>query len=366
MGANTGDLAAILAAPGPFATVYLGTAGAVEQAQDHVDVRWKNLRRELAASGAPDHVLDAIDPLTVGAHEQGECLAVVANAGGVVYAAHEPDPPERDVARWAPLPYMAPLFEWRQSMPAHVVVRADREGADIIAFERGRRTDVEEAGGGRDPLHKAAPGGWSQRRFQQRAENVWEANAKDVADEVTKVAEETEARLVVVAGDVRAVQLLRENLPERLDRIVHEVEGQRALDSGSIEGIADDVVRLVATAVAEDTVALLAKFREERGQHDRASDGIRATVDALNQARVATLLVHDDPDDERTAWFGEDPVPIGLGADELKGFGLDTVEKGRLVDCLIRAATGTGAEVRIVPSTGPNGPSDGVGAILRY
>ena len=28
-----------------------------------------------------------------------------------------------------------------------------------------------------DPIHKAKAGGWSQKRYQQRAENTWKANA---------------------------------------------------------------------------------------------------------------------------------------------------------------------------------------------
>ena len=31
------------------------------------------------------------------------------------------------------------------------------------------------------PITKIAAGGWSQRRYQQRAENTWEDNARDVA-----------------------------------------------------------------------------------------------------------------------------------------------------------------------------------------
>jgi hypothetical protein len=76
------------------------------------------------------------------------------------------------------------------------------------------------------------------------------------------------------------------------------------------------------------------------------------------------LLVHDDPDDERTAWFGADAIPMSSQAGDLKGLGVDSPVEGRLVDVLIRAALGTGAGVRIVPHAG--GPKDQVGAILRW
>ena len=50
----------------------------------------------------------------------------------------------------------------------------------------------------------------------------------------------------------------------------------------------------------------------------------------------------------------------------LKALGIDDVREGRLVDVAIRAAFGTRAVVRIIPSTGRNAPHDGIGAILRF
>jgi hypothetical protein len=43
---------------------------------------------------------------------------------------------------------------------------------------------------------------------------------------------------------------------------------------------------------------------------------------------------------------------------------VDEPRQGRLVDVAIRAAIGTGAGVWIVPRSG--GPTDGVGAVLRW
>jgi len=107
------------------------------------------------------------------------------------------------------------------------------------------------------------------------------------------------------------------------------------------------------------------RFQEERGQRDRAADGPKATVEALGRAQVGTLLLYDDPSDERTAWFGPDATHIALDASTLKDLGVEP-QQARLTDVLIRAAIGTGASVRIVPDTGPGSPTEGVGALLRY
>jgi len=168
---------------------------------------------------------------------------------------------------------------------------------------------------------------------------------------------------VMVGGDTRAVQLLLEALPERVKERVREISGHRAPD-GSVDEAAEEVTRLVATAVAEDTRALLAKFKEEQGQGDRAVEGGAATLDALTRGQVEVLLVHADPDDRRTAWFGAEPIPVATEPGVLRDLGVQDSQEGALVDVALRAALGTSAGVRLVPAAG--GPDDGIGAILRW
>jgi len=366
------DVAAAFDGPGPFVTVYLGTEAAVENAAQRNELRWKNLRGRLEEDGAPAEALAAIDALVPDAHRQGRTLAVVADATGLRLVRHEPEPPARDAGWFGPLPRVGPFIEWAQAAVPHLVVLADRAGADIVVFTR--RADSFGAGaapvmsvgedtGGDPELRKTNPGGWSQRRYQQRAENLWEQNAKAVADQVVSVADETGARLIAVAGDVRALQLLRDHLPQRTAELLQEVDGSRAPGAG-LDEIADDVVKLAANVVAEDTVDILRLFKQERGQSDLAVEGAKNTIEALAAARVDTLLIHDDPDDDRSAWFGPEPGMVALTKKALTELGAPKPQKARLVDVAIRAAFTTGAAVRIVPSVGS--VKQGIGAILRF
>lgn len=338
------------------ATVYLTTEAEIENAAQRSEQHWKSLRREMADAGVPEPVLEAVDAWVPDAHLDGQTLAAIATeAGGVHVIDSFAEPPVADVFRWGPLPWVGPILEQRQAAIPHIAVAIDRTGADVVLFRPGRDDLTEEVRGEpSEPIHKSKPGGWSQRRYQQRAENTWQENAGNVADEVVKLAAASSARLVVVTGDVRATQMLRDALPKEVDDLVRVVDGD--LD--------DELVRLVDTIVARDTVALLEKFKEERGQADRAADGVQATITALNQSQVDVLLVHADRDDERTAWFGPDPVPVSLDPAELKDLGVDSPTEGPLVDALLRAAAGTGAGARIIPHT-PT-VKDTVGAILRW
>ena len=364
VGLDCSDLQGVLDPNGQFLTVYLTTEPG-ENAGQHTALRWKALAHEAEGHKAAPAALEAVTPLLRDAHKGGRCLCVVVDGEGEIrHRSHHPAPPRKDVARWGTLPSLAPMIEWRQTSPPHVVVLIDRVGADIAVFESLDSGDFHvEVAGDDEVIHKVVTGGWSQRRYQQRAENTWEANAKEVAAELSRIVEKVHARVIVVAGDVRAVQLMRDALPDSVKHVLHEVEGSRSPD-GSVDAVASEAVTLVATAVASDTAELLAKFREELGQHDRAANGPREVASALEGGQVETLLIHDDPDDERTCWIGPEPFHLALDAETLQNMGVETPLEVRLVDGFLRAAIGTSARVRVVPSATI---LDGaVGAVLRW
>ena len=364
---DTTALADLFAHSGPFVTVYLDSTSTDPQAAQALDLRWKNVRRDLADQGADDATLDAIEQRIAGDHAGGDTLCVIAAGGKVLFKRHLPEPPKADIGWWSPLPRIGPILDWNQSALSHIVVLTDRTGADIWVVDDGEVVQELEVEGSadRDHLTKVHAGGWSYRRYEQRAMNGWDTNAGEVAEVLAKLANDRQARLVAVAGDEQALHYLQENLPGEVNEILQVIDhGSRSAD-GSIDLIADDVVKAVATVAASDTVEVLGKYKEEVGQGDRAAEGPARTLEALTRAQVETLLVHDDPEDDRTAFYGPEAVHIGTERATVEGMGVEAgeVKEGRLVDVLIRAALGTGAAIRIVPSTTAK---DGVGAILRY
>ena len=363
-GLRATDLEKIWQAEGPFLSVYLTTEGEIENAAHRSEQRWRTLRATLEERNVSAAILDAVDLLVSTAHQRGGSLAVVAaEDGGILHVEHGPTPPIRDVGVWDALPRLGPVVEWRQSIVPYVVVLADRRGADLSAFSPSMPDLHMETEPGPGPDRKVGPGGWSQRRYQQRVENSWEENAAEIAVQVTRLVEATEARLVVVAGDVRTVALLRGELPERVAALVEEVAGGRTLD-GSRDAIAEDVARLVDVTAARRTGEVLTRFSEERGQGDAAADGVAAVFAALSRGQVEQLLVHDDLDDDRRAWFGPEPPHIATSREDLERFGVERPREGRLVDVAIRAGLGTGAGIRIIPPE--VGVRDGLGALLRF
>src|SRR4051794_26782451 len=360
MGPALDDLAEVMSGPGPYLTIYLTTDGTVDNAAYRSEQRWKVLRRTLAEEGAPESSLALVDPLAEDAHHEGQTLAVVATSDELVLVEHLGEALDQDRGCWARLPDVVPLIRWRQSQPPYVLALADRGGADLVA-ERPGAPNLEMTEGDGHTLRKVNAGGWSQRRYQERAENDWADTATDVASQVARLADAVDARIIVLGGDIRATRLIQDELPVPIAGRVHLIEQGRAAD-GSDDERETEIRRLIATAVAEDTRAVVESFKQERGQHDRAVEGAAATVDALNRAAVDVLLVHDERD--RTAMVGRSPVPIGLDRASAAIAGDDHVEQANLVDALVRAAIGTGASVRVVPGAGP--VAEGIGAVLRW
>lgn len=165
---------------------------------------------------------------------------------------------------------------------------------------------------------------------------------------MSKAAERVGARLVVVAGDVRAVALLRAHLPEQVDELVHEVGGGRSPD-GSVDHVAAEAVRLVDTEVGVQTRRALEEI-EAKAAHALAVTGAADVVRALDEARVEVLYVPGGPAEEPLGWFGDEPVPVALSPATLSDMGVDRSTPAPLVDVCIRAALGTDAGLRVVPS----------------
>ena len=356
-------LASLVQQRGPFASVYLDTRADFEQAPKELELRWQALRADLRADGAPETILARLDEAVVGAHRDGDALVMVA-AGDRVVLRQNLATPVADAAAWGPTPYLVPLLEWRQDNPTYAVALVDRTGAQIEVTSSWRPEYSTQVEGDDWPVRRINPGGWSQRRYQERAENLWEDNAKDVASALEKIASDDQLELVVISGDVRAVKFLRDNLSEAFSPAVYEIEGTQAQ---AVDEIAEELHKAVAAHAARRTEAILEQFREERGQQDRAVEGIGQTSRALSEARVETLIVAADAADRPGYVVAEEPTQVATDREALVGLRLGDVIEVPMRDALVRSALVAGSAVRVIPSLPrEHAPADGVGAILRY
>lgn len=357
------DLVAIADRAGPFATVWVERAGTGEWGAQADQTAGNDAMSVLADAGAPEQACGAIATALDGVEPSARGAVVVADASEVLLVEALPEPPRAQIARWSQLPSLSAVLEHRQSLIRAIVVLADRAGADIVVHGPGGDELSSSVEGEDYPITKSAPGGWSQSRYQQRAEDSWEQNAGAVAERVGEIATRLSPDLVVVGGDVRAVELVQERLPDELRAMARTIVPGRAAD-GSEEQRDDEIVRLTNTAIAEDTVALLQAFQDLSGQAARAANGPDAVLAALQKSQVEVLLVHDDADDDRTAWFAAEAGMVAMTNDEASALGASEPVEARLIDVAVNAALRTGAAIRIVPDAAAI--EDGIAATLRW
>jgi hypothetical protein len=361
---EAGDLADTLGGPPPFTTVRLFTDPRAADAAHRSEIRWKDLRRDLEARGAPDAALRGVTDLVPAAHLEGDTLFVVTDADAVRLVDHTDTGEERDLGHVAPVPHLLPVIRSRQAAPPYVVVLIDRTGADLIGFRSGGPGLAEKVRGETSVIHKVHAGGWSMRRYQQRAENTWEENAESVAAAVESFVRRLEARLVVVAGDVRAVALLREDLPTDVDAMVRVIPGERARDRDPEDAVPKGTADLVAELVGDEEARLIERAREERGQGDLFVEGTAATAAALAGAQVAILLIAElDPRDAPVVWIGPEGTQLATSREDVTAMGVGEPVEAPAVDALTRAAIATDALLRV---TGDVGFVDGVAGLLRW
>jgi Bacterial archaeo-eukaryotic release factor family 2 len=339
----------------PVVSVYLGLEPAYPtlDALEDLDLRWRALSARLAARRADVASLDAVaGRLAETGPRPGE-LALFAAHGNLLLSQPIPHGQRFDRARFGAPASVVPLLGWLQRHPAYVAVMTDRTGADLTVVPAGAwygTTSVVV--GPDDEIERNAPGGWSQPRYQRRAEDSWRHNATAVAEAVARAVHDVEAGLVLVGGDVRAVQLLREHLQPLVRKgiVIAPLPGGRSPD-GSAAGRGTAIAAAVRAYADRQTRAILTALERHSGRYGAAAYGARNTLAALAAGRVRTLFVADREDDERSCAFASarpgDPVRV----------------RGRLVDVAVRAALLTDAEVRVLE---PGTVKDDLAALCRF
>lgn len=355
---------------GPFATVYLDARHDDAQAAREVELRWRNARSRLAADGADEDTLRALDEAVEGLARAQEGQTVmtgrllVAAHGSVLVnkpVAHAPDPPN---ARWSPLPHVVPALTELPEELTTVVAVVDGTGADIYVGTRVEHVDAE-----RYPIHQARGGGlahWSMRH------RVWEkerAAAEEVAEAIDAEVAAAGAGLLVLAGEVQARGRVREALTGKAGQVVVETEaGGRAAGSDE-RALDEDVSARVAERIVEIRREAADRFERAAGSDAAAVEGVATVAEAFQAAQVAALYLDAGAVAEAKLWRGETPTMLATDSAALSDLGQRAFGPVDPVDALVCAAAASGAEVHPIGGghTALVGRQlqDGVGAILR-
>jgi len=374
--------------------------GTPQEARHELDLRWREAREWLGEHGADDATLQAIDEVVeeAPAHPGPNQLVVFASGGSVAFSRSLPvAPPRPQLATWSALPRAADLLRSIAALATSDARDAPNALSSLAELgETGEdirwvRADVDRTGGsvrssdgavvtvrGEDEFitkvsTKQRDQMWSVPKYQKAAEENWERNSTDVARVIGAAVERTAADVVVLAGDIRARQLVRERLPKVLAGRVVEVEHEtsvrphpesrvRARREPTVhDPILDAATRAAVGAAAEERRAeALDRFYNGLSSGDSVR-GVEQVCAAARDLRIDTLMLSTTPSPAGVWVNPHNPTMLGPAKTDT---GTDSPAWEPADDALIGAAALAGAEGVVVDRD--SDLIDGVGAILRY
>ncbi len=271
-------------------------------------------------------------------------------------------PVERHWLFCGQVPHLYPLVRLVDQYPRYAAVMLDTHQAQIYVF--GLNTVERETDVVNEKTRRSTVGGWSQARYQRRADNMHQQHVKEVVDTLDRiVAEENLSRIVVVGSEV-AVPLLRQELPQRLsEKLVDVIRLQRgAPEDVILQATLDALRQQDATTDAEHVARMLDAWRAG----GLAVAGPAATLEALQLGQVDELLVASTP--QAIAPETTPKVDMTAGPLAVETSDPAATQESRLVmaDELVTRAEQTGARVRFIEDASLLEPVGGVGAMLRF
>lgn len=264
-------------------------------------------------------------------------LAIFACGAANVFEAIQLDVPfERHELLVGSQPHLYSLARLDDEHPRYAAVVVDTNLARIVVFSTGCTVASDEVRSEKTKHVKS--GGWSQARFQRHVDQKHVQHAKDVVDRLEAIVRADAVNHIVLAGDEVAVPLIRQQLPDHLEKKVV------------------DVVRLdIRSPEHEILAATLEALRQKDEEGDESA--VRAAVDEFRASGLGTV--------------GLQRVRAALAAGQVHVLML-TASPGRITggdkvaNELVVLATQTAAQVRFIENPELLQSFDGVAASLRY
>ena len=296
-------------------------------------------------------------------HRRANGLALFACAGaGEFFEAIQLDAPiDEHLLVIGAVPHIYPLVRLIDQYPRYASVLVDTHRARIFVFGLGAVERREQVTGVK--TRRNSMGGWSQARYQRRAENFHLHHIKEVVATLERIVSEDKIQHIIAAGDDVVVAMLRDELPKPLS--------EKLIDVLALDRKADD------DAVIEATLAAL---RERDGETDaeRVGElldawqsgglgvvGPEATLRALEMGQVDEMLIAARPEIVRTVQRLPDDAARQPTVDT-SASGEVPEAKRHLSDELVTRATQTSASIRIIEDPALLEAHGGVGAFLRF
>jgi peptide chain release factor subunit 1 len=188
----------------------------------------------------------------------------------------------------APTPYVEPLVADAGEERIAVVLISRRSGRILTGEARHLRQSDEID----DNVHgQHRKGGWSQANYQRSADNEAEQHLRNVARELHRTWEQEPFSRLILGGPAEDVARFAEDLHNDLRPALMDERLDVDVETASLSDVRSALLSQldrVRNTARED---VLAELENRLGADGRAVGGVEATLSALNERRVETLLL---------------------------------------------------------------------------
>ena len=354
---------------GSVSTVYADVTQDTSDPRRTGTIRQRTVREALMDAGAPEIDADVIvDRLEAPPGVGGSVSRLLAVRGGVVEVDEllSGEPLGELMVSYGPVPALIPLLTQRPRDLCYVVAEVGRDGGEITQYRLSRSQPVAQRAvqGDTEFLTKTQSEDdfLANGRYQHHTEEVWKRNEGLVAEAIDEVVRESGAELLVVTGDVRARQLLIDQLSPPAVKILTVVPTNTRPGGATTDELDADLHRHIASILAADEHDALTRL--ETGRKDGLSEVDQAAViRALQQGQVDVLILAPGAlADSTLIALDREPWVASSTEDALGAGELGSVPAA---EALVRAAILTDARIVVVsPGALPAGAS--VCAVLRW
>ena len=365
-------LAALEPSPFPFISLYLDLTPNQHGREDHhqfvrkvLGDRAKGLPERSPERESFDKDAERIRQyLETNANPSWHGLAIFASAGSEFFDAI---PLEASFGSHAlfvgSVPHLYHLARIADTYPRYAAVMFDTNKARILVFGLNTTERDEQLAG--EKTRRSQKGGWSQARYQRRAENFHLHHIKEVVETLDKIVREENINHIVVAAEEVALPIFNEQLPKHLaEKIVDHVTLQRNADGG---GILDSTLAALREKDAETDAEKVEQLMDAWQSGGLGVAGPEATLAAFQLGQVEELIITASPEILKPVQkLPDDAAPGVVQADTSAPQGTADEKRLKLADELVTRAQQTAARIRFIEDEHLLADIGGVGALLRF
>jgi len=253
-----------------------------------------------------------------------------------------------------PLPSLRPLIEVADDYGLYAVILADQQEARLELFQQGIARRQSTMIGSDWPRHQQQ-GGWSQRRYQNAAEQRVMNFAKEVGEEIRARLDAAGVNHVVVAAGEPMASALDSELPQTVrDRIVGHISLGMEATPSQVASATADVIEQVERQQEQDAIQMV---QDHRGPGQRTAVGVSDVLAALQSGQVMTLIMNDDFQGD--GWADFNLHVFGAGSPPRRhpaGGNVGDIVQVPLAEAMLRLALSQAADIEIVQSDVPADP----------